>query len=710
MAKKRFVRSQNGAYSKLADKSEYINSGSIIFQEDEKIITAWGHDYLGTDTIKENELSVTVGTDTATINLLEGTNGGAKSVVDSVNIKAGNDIDVTVSGDDITISHETINTTFIPNGAPSTVTATEVDFGGEIPLVSLAEVDNGHVTKLEFKKYKLPTLPEFPEVPEYDIKTQSSTTNAKVVLTKDNSVDSTVIISGSDNVTVTSDANGNVSIVSKDEKTTLSGHYTPTANTASELNTTDATNKGGLTAGESEVITGFKIERDEKGHVVGVVAEKGTLPEGLKIDDVEIGNGKVSLQIAGVEDTSFTLNQTGNATFNIPSASNNGYGVVKTGYQTSGKNYAVNLDTNGNAYVNVDWKNDDTKCTSLNITAKTATTPTTDTVDVLTGGISASGNGTSLAGEVATFSVPTKKYVDSAIENGIKDLGSVLEFKGSVNSSADVPTASATTKGDVYLVSTAFDNYEVGDLLICNGTQWIAVNANWTATDGKAQLEWGQTTTLATIGGVTIDATLPSNPNTNYYHTRKYDTGLQITEGTGVEDMYVPEAGATEYGVIKTGFTQDPTNKNYAVQLDENGHAYVSVDWDDTKYEAGTGLTLNGTTFNHSNSITAGTAQGGSGTLTHGGTFTVPTVTYDAQGHITATGTTTYTLPGDNNTDTKVKNTESTSKVFILGQTTQGGDAAEAYTNASVYMQSGKLYSEGYEVINSSDWEWEILS
>lgn len=663
-------------------------------------------------------MSVTAGTDTATINLLEGTNGGAKSVVDSVNIKAGNDIDVTVSGDDITISHETISTTFIPDGAPGTVTATEVDFGGEIPLVSLAEVDNGHVTKLEFKKYKLPTLPEFPEVPEYDIKTQASTTNAKVVLTKDNSVDSTVTISGSDNVTVTSDANGNVSIVSTDEKTTLSGHYTPTANESSELNTTGATSKGGLTAGESEVITGFKIERDEKGHVVGVVAEKGTLPEGLKIDDVEIGNGRVSLQIADEEKTSFTLNQTGNATFNIPSASNDGYGVVKTGYQSNNKNYAVNLDTNGNAYVNVDWKNDDTKCTSLSMTANEASVPETDTVDVISKQtLTATGSGTSLSGTINSVSVPTKKYVDNAIENGIKDLGSVLEFKGSVNSSADVPTASDTTKGDVYLVSTAFGNYEVGDLLICNGTQWIAVNANWTATDGIAQLDWGQTTTLATIGGVNIDATLPSNPNTNYYHTRKYDTGLQISEGNGVDPMYVPEAGATEYGVIKTGFTQDPTNKNYAVKLDENGHAYVSVDWknDDTKYSAGTGLTLDGTTFNHSNSITAGTAQGGSGTLTHGETFTVPTVTYDAQGHITATGTTTYTLPSDNNTTYTFENGSAGSfDVTPLNGTKQNvtvdaeHEVIDSYsrTTSNVVAKTDTIVG-AIENLDAA-WDWEI--
>ena len=75
-------------------------------------------------------------------------------------------------------------------------------------------------------------------------------------------------------------------------------------------------------------------------------------------------------------------------------------------------------------------------------------------------------------------------------------------------------------------------------------------------------------------------------------------------------------------------------------------------------YSAGTGLSLSGTTFNHSNSVTAGTAQGdASKTLTFGGTFTVPTVTYDAQGHVTGKGTTTMTMPANPNTDTKVTQT-----------------------------------------------------
>lgn len=52
-------------------------------------------------------------------------------------------------------------------------------------------------------------------------------------------------------------------------------------------------------------------------------------------------------------------------------------------------------------------------------------------------------------------------------------------------------------------------------------------------------------------------------------------------------------------------------------------------------------------TIGHTNSITAGTAsEGGTArTLTFGGTFNIPSVTYDTEGHITEKGTTTLTMP-----------------------------------------------------------------
>ena len=57
---------------------------------------------------------------------------------------------------------------------------------------------------------------------------------------------------------------------------------------------------------------------------------------------------------------------------------------------------------------------------------------------------------------------------------------------------------------------------------------------------------------------------------------------------------------------------------------------YTSVNTDtNTTYSAGTGLSLSGTTFNHSNTITAGSV-GTAQSPSHGGTFKIPKITYDA--------------------------------------------------------------------------------
>ena len=121
----------------------------------------------------------------------------------------------------------------------------------------------------------------------------------------------------------------------------------------------------------------------------------------------------------------------------------------------------------------------------------------------------------------------------------------------------------------------------------------------------------------------------------------------------------------------------------------------------DTTYSAGTGLSLSGTTFKHSNSVTAGTAQGdASKTLTFGGTFTVPTVTYDAQGHVTGKGTTTMTMPANPNSDTKntAGSTDTSSKIFLIGATSQAANP-QTYSHDTAYVGTdGCLYSGGTKV------------
>ena len=77
-------------------------------------------------------------------------------------------------------------------------------------------------------------------------------------------------------------------------------------------------------------------------------------------------------------------------------------------------------------------------------------------------------------------------------------------------------------------------------------------------------------------------------------------------------------------------------------------------------YTSGAGITVDGKTINHSNSITAGTVSEGGKTRTlgYGGSFKVPSINYDGQGHITGSGSVTITLPSSDNTDTKVTSAE----------------------------------------------------
>lgn len=136
--------------------------------------------------------------------------------------------------------------------------------------------------------------------------------------------------------------------------------------------------------------------------------------------------------------------------------------------------------------------------------------------------------------------------------------------------------------------------------------------------------------TLVTGARITIKFTVTNtaaNPTLN-------------VNGTGAKPI-VYRGSAISAGYLAANrvyeFVYDGTNYALVGDIDTNTN---------TTYSAGAGLTLSGTKFEHTNSVTAGTAKGDdSKTLSYGGTFTIPSVTYDAQGHITAKSTTTMTMP-----------------------------------------------------------------
>ena len=94
-------------------------------------------------------------------------------------------------------------------------------------------------------------------------------------------------------------------------------------------------------------------------------------------------------------------------------------------------------------------------------------------------------------------------------------------------------------------------------------------------------------------------------------------------------------------------------------------------------YDAGTGLTLSDTTFNHSNSVTPKTAAAQSAkTLGWGDTFNIYEEKYDAQGHITGIASSQMTMPSN-------PNTHYTTHLYAGTST---GSANAATTNGNTYL------------------------
>jgi len=155
---------------------------------------------------------------------------------------------------------------------------------------------------------------------------------------------------------------------------------------------------------------------------------------------------------------------------------------------------------------------------------------------------------------------------------------------------------------------------------------------------------------------------------------------------------HIPAVGTNHCVSVNYGIDilNPPKVNSHTVDSDVPANAVFT----DTTYSAGTGLSKSGTTFNHSNSVTAGTA--GTSSATSGtNTLAVPYVTYDAQGHVTASGTHTHTI-GNASTSaygvTKLSSaTDSTSEALAAtpkavsdALASAKNDADESYTPQSV--------------------------
>lgn len=206
--------------------------------------------------------------------------------------------------------------------------------------------------------------------------------------------------------------------------------------------------------------------------------------------------------------------------------------------------------------------------------------------------------------------------------------------------------------------------------------------------------------------GGTITA-LPVNGSATIGDTYKVITaGTYASKSAKVGDTFIcltKTSSANTWELIPSG--DEPSGTVTSVKLANATNGGLTI--------SGTNPVTTSGTINvgHTNIITAGTAKGDdSKTLTFGGTFTIPSVTYDVNGHITAKGTTTMTMPANPNSDTKVtvSSSDPTSQTtyYPTVATGAGTGGLNYVPNISYLTRKGSTSVNGYSYLvlgNSTD-------
>lgn len=391
-------------------------------------------------------------------------------------------------------------------------------------------------------------------------------------------------------------------------------------------------------------------------------SDVGALPSDTVIPTVN--DGKLVIKKNSTAVGTFTANQTGtvNVDITVPttysdvSAASAGHthtysdvGAASSGHTHS--NYVVTTRKVAGHALSADVTLSSTDITDLDTTITTA-----------------------ISGKANTTEVYTKSEIDGK-------LSGAMHFKGTVASASALPTT-GNTQGDMYNVTDTGANYawdgSVWDKLSENvdlsglvpNTRTVngkTLNTDITLTysdvgaassghthnyvptsrkiNGKT-LNADVTLSYTDVGALSAETVIPTVPTNVSAFTN--DAGY-LTVHQDLTDYQKTETAVTHTKNTAVGNTITPVYVNasgVATALSYTIAKSVPADakFSDTIYTAGAGLSLSGTQFKHINSVEAGTV--GTDTATSGSTLAVPFITYDAQGHITATGTHTHTVTG----------------------------------------------------------------
>lgn len=252
------------------------------------------------------------------------------------------------------------------------------------------------------------------------------------------------------------------------------------------------------------------------------------------------------------------------STFAPPTSSASVLGGIKVGYTTSGKNYKVQLDSSGNAYVNVPWTDNNT----------TYNQATADTLGLVKIGYTTSG----------------KNYAVSLDSNGKMYVNVPWTDTNTTYSNMGAATSSAAGKAGLVPAPAA-------------GAQ-----AKYLRGDGTWQTP--PNTTYSNMGGATSSAA--GSAGLVPAPAAGKQTSFFRGDGTWVvpTNTTYAKASTSTLGLVMIGYTEN--GKNYPVELDGSGKMFVNVPWTDTNTTYGvvgangsTGLVKNGSTVTSASGYTA---------------------------------------------------------------------------------------------------------
>lgn len=297
------------------------------------------------------------------------------------------------------------------------------------------------------------------------------------------------------------------------------------------------------------------------------------------------------------------------STFAPPTAAASTLGGVKVGYTTSGKNYKLQVDASGNAFVNVPW-------TDNNMTYNQATA---DTLGLVKIGYTSSG----------------KNYAVSLDANG--------KMYVNVPWTDNNTTYTQATSDNLGLVKIGYSANGKNYPVVLDGSGKMYVNVPWTDTNTTYSNMGAATSSAAGKAGLVPapaagaqgkylrgDGTWQTPPNATYNNmggatsSAAGTSGLVPAPAAGKQASFlrgdgtwvVPtnttyaKANTSTLGLVMIGYAEN--GKNYPVELDSSGKMYVNVPWTDTNTTYGvvgangsTGLVKNGSTVTSASGYTA---------------------------------------------------------------------------------------------------------